>query len=112
MGFVKNLVKSLFKSGWICGHEFPVGTFINLTKDENERAFLVTYPNKTEEKITHDMIKCATILAMGVIDIAKNNNQNTLLYGTKYLIVLKDGRQGVLTAGLGQPCNIIESVLF
>ena len=112
MGVMGNMLKSLTKFGWICGHDFPYGSFINLTKEENENAFLVTYPNKTEEKITHDMIKCATILAMGVIEIEQKGNVTNLNHGTKYLMVLKDGRQGVITAGLGDPCKKIETVLF
>ena len=112
MGFLQKVVKNLTKSGWICGHDFPVGSFINCRKDENEHAFLVTYPNKNEEVITHDMIKCATILAMGVIDIKTDNKGTTLIHGTKYLVVLTDGRQGVITSGLGKICEIIESVLF
>ena len=109
---LKSFINSIFKNAWICGHSFPVGTFINFTKDENERAFLVTYPNKTEEKITNDMVKCSTVLSQGVIEIQKDNKGTTLIYGTKYLVVLKDGRQGVITTGLGRSCEIVESVLF
>ena len=59
------------------------------------------------------MIKCATVLAMGVVDIEKGaNNTTTLRYGTKYLCVLKDGRQAVLTVGLGDVQERVERVLF
>lgn len=113
---LKDLAKGALKKatsiGKVNGHDFPIGSYINLTSVDGERAFLFTYPDKTEEKITHDMIKCATVLAMGVIDIEKNGNNTTMLYGTKYLVVFKDGRQAVLTVGLGNTLYVVESVLF
>ena len=110
--FAKGLVKNALKCGWICGHDFPVGSYLNMTSVEGEKAFLITFPNKTELKVTHDMVKCATVLAMGVIDIEQKGNVTTSIYGTKFLMVLKDGRQGVITTGLGDTCKTIESVLF
>ena len=110
--FAVNTLKKAVSCGRVNGHDFPVGSFINLTNVDGELAFLFTYPDKTEEKITHDMIKCATILAMGVIDIENKGNQTTLLYGTKYLVVFNDGRQAVLTVGIGDSLYRIESVLF
>lgn len=110
--FAKGAFKSLTSVGRVNGYNFPVGTYINLDSNEGERVFLFTYPNKTEERISHDMIKCATILAIGVIDIKQNGNQTTLIYGTKYLVVFNDGRQAVLTVGLGEALYKIESVLF
>ena len=61
-------------------------------REDGEDYMLFTYPDKTEEKITHDMVKCATVLAMGVVGIQKNSKQTTKLYGTKYLCVFNDGR--------------------
>ena len=110
--FVKNAVKSACRAGEVNGSEFPLGTYINFGSDEGENYMLFTYPNKTEEKITHDMVKCATVLAMGVMDIKQNGNTTTSLYGTKYLCVLKDGRQAVLTVGLGKTQYMVERVLF
>lgn len=112
MGALGNMMKSLFKAGWVNGHEFPKGTFLNFSSDGAEKCFLFTFPNKTEEKITHDMIKCASLMAMGVIDIEKKGNVTTLIHGAKYLIVLKDGRQAVITVGIGDPMNHVEGVLF
>ena len=109
---VGNALKSALRAGEVNGSAFPVGTYINLSSTEGERSFLFTYPDKSEEVITHDMIKCATVLCMGVIDIQTKGNQTTLLHGTKYLCVLKDGRQAVLTVGLGKALYHIESVLF
>lgn len=112
MGFWKELVKANTTVGWVNSHDFPTGTRVNVTKDEGEKAFLLTLPNKKEIKITHDMIESATVLAMGVIDIKQNGKKTTMIHGTKYLFKLKDGRVGVLTAGLGNTSNVIESILF
>lgn len=108
----KNAMKKAVSIGKVNGHDFPLGSYINLTNVDGERAFLFTYPDKTEERITHDMIKCATILAMGVIDIEQKGNQTVLMYGTKYLVVFNDGRQAVLTVGIGDTLYRVESVLF
>ena len=119
-----SLMNSLTRAGEVNGSEFPFGTFINFGSDEGENFMLFTYPNKTEERITHDMIKCATILSMGVIDINTQKSSGlrtmtgvvmggvTMIYGTKYLCVLKDGRQAVLTVPLGNNQYRVESILF
>lgn len=124
--FVKNVSKSINRAGEVNGSEFPLGTYINFLSNEGEKYILFTYPNNTEEKITHDLIKCATILAMGVINIktaasAKGlfaNNKAGVMqgnvateYGIKYLCVLKDGRQAVLTVSLDSQ-YMVERVLF
>ena len=108
-----NALKSLNRAGEVNGSAFPLGTYINFGSEDGENYMLFTYPNKEEEKITHDMVKCATVLAMGVMDIQKPNaNTTELLHGTKYLCVLKDGRQAVLTVGLGRTQYKVERVLF
>ena len=112
MGFLGNALKSMSRAGEVNGSAFPVGSYINLGSEDGERFLLFTYPNKQEEKITHDMVKCATVLCTGVIDIKQDGKGTTMLYGTKYLVVLKDGRQAVLTVGLGPSLYRIESVLF
>ena len=108
----KDFLKSMTRAGEVGGSDFPLGTYINFGSEDGENYMLFTYPNKTEEKITHDMIKCATVLAMGVIDIKNNNNTTTCVYGTKYLCMFKDGRQAVLTVGLGQTLYKVERILF
>ena len=111
--FAKNALKSAFRAGEVNGSNFPLGTYINFGAEEGENFMLFTYPNKEEEKITHDMIKCATVLAMGVMEIKKDSKGvTTCMYGTKYLCVLKDGRQAVLTVGLGQTQYKVERILF
>ena len=121
---IGSFMNSLTRAGEVNGSNFPLGTFINFGVDEGENFMLFTYPNKTEERITHDMIKCATILTMGVIDINEIKNSGfkkmtgvimgnvTMIYGTKYLVVLKDGRQAVLTVPLGKTQYRVESILF
>ena len=109
---LSNAIKSALRAGEVNGNAFPMGTYINTGANEEERIIMFTYPNGETENITHDMVKCATVLAMGVIDIQTKGNVTTSLYGTKYLCVLKDGRQAVLTVGLGKTQYRIESVLF
>ena len=114
--WMKNAMKKGSSVGEVSGSKFPLGTYINMGTDKDtagdEKFMLFTYPDNTEEKITHDKIQCATVLAMGVIDIKKDANTTTLIYGTKYLCVLKDSRQAVLTVGLGESQYAVESVLF
>lgn len=122
--FAANVMKSKFRAGEVTGSEFPLGTFINFGAEEGENYMLFTYPNQTEEKITHDMVKCATILAMGVIDLktpdeAKRDNRIGVIqgnvcmeYGAKYLCLLNDGRQAILTVALGKTQYKVEQVLF
>lgn len=110
---IGNALKSAFRAGEVNGSAFPLGTFINFGSEDGDNFMLFTYPDKTEEKITHDMVKCATVLAMGVMDIKQgSNNVTTLLHGTKYLCVLKDGRQAVLTVGVGKTQYMVERILF
>ena len=109
--FVKNTVKLNTRVGNVVSADFPFGSFINLGDEDGEDYILFTKPDQTSEKITHDMVKCATVLAMGVIAIQKSGNVTTSIYGTKYLCVLKDGRQAVLTVGLDGSSRV-ERVLF
>ena len=64
MGVLGNALKAMTKAGYVNGHDFPRGSYLNFGSDRDEKFFLITYPNKTEERITHDMIKAATVLAM------------------------------------------------
>lgn len=123
---LRNILNSLSRAGEVNGSEFPLGTYINFGSEEGENYMLFTYPNKTEEKITHDMVKCATILAMGVTELktaqqgkAFTNTQVgvvtgnvSIMYGAKYLCVLKDGRQAILTVNLGKTQYMVERILF
>ncbi len=119
MGFLDKLkqagagaLKAMTSAGYVSSHDFPVGTTINFGSDEGESAMIFTLPSKEEIKITHDMVDSASVLAMGVIDIEHKDNVTTSFYGTKYLIKLKDGRQAVLTVGLGNTLYRIENIIF
>ena len=104
--------KALATCGSAAGSSFPLGTKIATGATDGERCLYLTYPDKTEEIVYHHMIKCATVLAMGVIEIEKNSKGTTLLHGVKYLVVFNDGRQGVFTVGLGSSMEHLETVLF
>ena len=110
--FVKNVAKAATSIGKVSGSSFPLGTIINLTKDEGDMAFMFTYPNKEEYIVTRDKVKSAEVLAMGVIDIKNDGKGTTMIYGTKYKVELVDGKVAILTVGLGDTLYKVESVLF
>lgn len=110
--FMKNVAKQATSIGKVSGSAFPVGTIINLTSNEGEKAFLFTYPNKEEYLVTREKVKSAEVLAMGVIDIKTDSKGTTMIYGTKYKVELMDGKVAILTVGLGNTLYHIESVIF
>ena len=111
LGNIANAAKG--KAGDVNGSQFPKDTWFKYSSSDGEIGITIVFPNKEELKITHDQIKCATVLAMGVISIENDPRKGTtLLYGTKYLCVLKDGRQAVFTVGLGESQAALERVLF
>jgi hypothetical protein len=119
MGFadkMKDMAKSAMKNatsiGKVSGSSFPLGTIINLTKEDGDAAMLFTYPNKEEYTVTRDKVKNAEVLAMGVIDIQSNNKGTTTIYGTKYKVELTDGKVAILTVGLGNTLYQIEKIIF
>lgn len=115
MGFkdmMKNLAKAATSIGKVSGSSFPLGTIINLSTNEGENALMFTYPNKEEYIVTHDKVKSAEVLAMGVIDIKHDNKGTTSIYGTKYRVELTDGKVAILTVGLGDTLYRIERVIF
>lgn len=115
MGFMdalKNIGKSMTSIGKVSGSSFPIGTIINFSKEDEDPALLFTYPNKQEYVVTHDKVKSAEVLAMGVIDINNSNKGTTSIYGTKYRVELLDGKVAILTVGLGQTLYSIEHIIF
>lgn len=110
--FVKGALKSATSIGKVSGSEFPVGTIINLTSTDGDASMTFTLPNKTEYIVTHDKVKSAEVLAMGVIDIQQKGNTTTSVYGTKYKVELTDGKVAVLTVGLGDTLYRIEHIIF
>lgn len=109
-GRIKSALKG--KAGYVNGSAFPKGTIFRYSDVDGEVGISIVPPSGEEILVTHDMIKCATVLAMGVIDIRSSSNGTTSIYGTKYLMVLNDGRQAVITVGLGEQQFAIERVLF
>ncbi len=110
--FVKGALKSATSIGKVSGSEFPVGTIINLTSTDGDASMTFTLPNKSEYIVTHDKVKSAEVLAMGVIDIQQKGNTTTSVYGTKYKVELTDGKVAVLTVGLGDTLYRIEHIIF
>ena len=108
----KDMLKNMTKIGSVSGSSFPINTKINLTTSDGESALLLTYPNREEYIITHDKVKYAEVLAMGVIDIQTQKNVTTSIYGTKYKVELNDGKVAILTVGLGDTLYQIEHIIF
>ena len=119
MGFadkMKDMAKTALKNatsiGKVSGSSFPLGTIINFAHDGGDAAMMFTYPNKEEYMVTRDKVKHAEVLAMGVIDIQKDNKGTTTIYGTKYRVELMDGKVAILTVGLGDTLYKIERIIF
>ena len=110
--FAKDQLKKSSSIGTVSSYDFPVGTYINLKVDNNEPIMLFTLPNKTEYEVTHDKVKHAEVLAMGVIEIKQQGNTTISLYGTKYRVDLVDGKTAILTVGLGATLEQIEHIIF
>ena len=107
-----NILKNATKIGDVSGSEFPVGTVIHFSETDGDASMTFTFPNDTKYVVTHDKVKHAEVLAMGVIDIQKNNNTTTSIYGTKYKVELTDGKVAILTVGLGNTLYKIEHIIF
>ena len=115
MGFgdmLKSVAKSMTSIGNVSGSDFPVGTMIHFSETDGDSSMTFTMPNKTEYVVTHDKVKSAEVLAMGVIDIRQDSKGTTSLYGTKYKVELTDGKVAVLTVGIGNTLYKIEHILF
>ena len=110
--FLKDVAKKMTKVGTVSGSSFPLGTYINFATEDGDAAMLFTYPSKEEYMVTHDKVESAEVLAMGVIDIKQDGKNTTMLYGTKYRVVLKDGKVAILTVGLGDTLYKVERVIF
>lgn len=111
-GMAGNAMKRATQIGKVSGASFPLGTFINLTKDNGDAAMVFTYPNNEEYIVTNDKVKNAEVLAMGVIDIKQDAKTTTSIYGTKYKVELTDGKVAILTVGLGDTLYQIERIIF
>ncbi len=110
--FMKGAMKNLTKIGTVSGSSFPVGTIINFSSSDGEKTLLFTMPNKDEYVVSHDKVKKAEVLAMGVIEIEKKGNNTTMIHGTKYKLELNDGKVAIMTVGLGDTLYEIEHIIF
>ena len=102
------------EAGVVSGSAFPEGTYLHFEgKPEDKKLFFV-YHDKTTEELTHDMVKCATILATGVFMYGTVTNNPPLepLNATKYLVVLKDGRQFIHLVYLAETQYFVERIYF
>ena len=109
----KDIMKNVGSIGKVNSSDFPVGTVIHFSETDGDASMTFTLPNDTKYVVTHDKVKSAEVLAMGVIDIQSNgNNGSTSIYGTKYRLELTDGKIAVLTVGLGNTLYKIEHIIF
>lgn len=108
----KDILKNAASIGKVNSSDFPVGTIIHFSETDGDASMTFIYPNDEKYIVTHDKVKKAEVLAMGVIDIQKSNNTTTSIYGTKYKLELSDGKIAVLTVGLGDTLYKIEHIIF
>ena len=102
------------EAGVVSGSSFPEGTYLHFEgKPEDKKLFFV-YPDKATEELTHDMVKCATILTTGVFTYGSvlGNPPLEPINGTKYLVVLKDGRQFIHLVHLAETQYFVERIYF
>ena len=102
------------EAGVVSGYAFPEGTYLHFEgKPEDKKLFFV-YPDSTTEELKHDMVKCATILTTGVFTYgnALGNPPLEPINGTKYLVVLKDGRQFIHLVHLAETQYFVERIYF
>lgn len=105
--FLNNPPKILTPPSNVSSSDFPVGTIIDLTTTDGDPSMTFTMPNKTKYTVTHDNIKSAEVLAMGVITIATDKP----VYGTKYKIVMTDGKTAILSVPSARTQSI-EHIIF
>ena len=99
------------EAGVVSGSAFPVGTYLHFEGKPEEKKLYFVYPDKSTEELTHDMVKCATILCNGVFMYGAPLALEPI-NGTKYLVVLKDGRQFVHLVHLAETQYFVESIYF
>ena len=104
----------LQEAGVVAGYAFPEGTYLHFEGKPESKKLYFAYPDKTTEELTHDMIKCATILTTGVFMYGNPLGAPALepINGTKYLVVLKDGRQFIHWVHLAETQYYVERIYF
>ena len=104
----------LREAGVVSGSAFPEGTYLHFEGRPEDKKLYFVYPDKTSEELKHDMVKCATILTTGVFTYGDpmGNPAVEPINGTKYLVVLKDGRQFIHLAHLAETQYFVERIYF
>ena len=121
-----NMVDHLFENyaGVVTGSAFPRHAALKFEGTyEDYHCFIVNAADKDAhlEELTHDKIKCATIVGCGEAYVSAK----LLALGTtaapsgmapcpivKYLVVFTDGRQAIITARIAESELAIERILF
>ena len=101
-------------AGIISGSAFPKGTSVRFNGSPDNMSLVLTYPDKRNEEITHEMVKCATILCAGSFTLGNPMQPQTVenYAGVKYLVVLKDGRQFIHLVHLAETQYLVERIYF
>jgi hypothetical protein len=104
----------LNEAGVVSGSAFPEGTYLRFEGTPESRKCYFVFPDKTTEELTHDMVKCATILCNGVFMCGSpmGNPPPESINGVKYPVVLKDGRQFVHLVHLAETHSASRRVRF
>ena len=93
----------------VTGAAFPRHAVLKCEgRPDDIHCYIVNAARKNEliEELTHDKIKCATILGMGEVFTTAPCPV------VKYLVVFTDGRQAILTSRLAESQFVIERILF
>lgn len=104
----------LQEAGIVSGSSFPEGTYLHFEGTPESKKLYFVFPDKTTEELTHDKVKCATILSTGVFMYGNPFGAPPVepINGTKYLVVLKDGRQFVHLVHLAETQYFVERIYF
>lgn len=104
----------LQEAGVVSGYAFPEGTYLHFEGAPESKKCYFVFPDKSTEELTHDMVKCATILCNGVFMYGHSLGNPPLepINGVKYLVVLKDGRQFIHLVHLAETQYFVERIYF
>lgn len=89
------------------GGDLPLGTRVEIGREEHALYFVT--PGRKRRSVTHDVVKTADVLAVGILGIDEEGRH---LCGVKYHLELTDGTRAVLTVPSGPACERVEHVLF
>ena len=102
------------EAGVVSGSAFPEGTYLHFEGTPESKKLFFVYPDSATEELTHDMVKCATILTTGIFTYGNPSDPTKLepINGSKYLVVLKDGRQFIHLVSLAETQYFVERIYF